>query len=254
MSYVQLAYPNLNQKTSAGWCLKFAQDSFGAPVMHATATIAANATKHRNYSRDMPNVAVPVWFWHYGTYNGVSGEYGHVVDWVPGRGFLSSPVSGFGQLWLSSIEEVEKTFNAKYRFWSLDINTLLVAEPVKEPTPESGQEEDEDDMWKPTVHLRVTGTGKFMEGTLAHPQIGLDLKPGEMREEITSAGKANVYRGFKASGDEAVVAGWQAAYAKGPSTASSKGATSRDAYIDMQAAQQQMSIDLFGVDGRGFFA
>lgn len=105
--------------------------------MHATATIAANATKLRNTSRTMPNVAVPVWFWHYGTYNGVSGEYGHVVIWVPGRGFLSSPASGFGSLWLSSIEAVERTFLAKYRFWSLDINTLQVADkaPEKEEDP-----------------------------------------------------------------------------------------------------------------------
>lgn len=128
MTFIQKISPNLGQKVSAGWCLKFVQDSFRAPVMHETATIAANATRLRSTSRTMPNVAVPVWFWHYGTYGGVSGEYGHVVIWVPGRGFLSSPVSGFGSLWLSSIEDVERTFLAKYRFWTRDINTLLVAE------------------------------------------------------------------------------------------------------------------------------
>lgn len=103
--------------------------------MHATATIAADATKLRIASRTMPNVAVPVWFWHYGTYGGVSGEYGHVVLWVPGRGFLSSPSYSkwsngrevpWSQ-WFSSIEEIERTFLAKFRFWSLDINTLQVA-------------------------------------------------------------------------------------------------------------------------------
>lgn len=114
-------------------------------------------------------------------------------------------------------------------------------------SPAEESEEEDDDMWKPTVHLRVTDKGKFVEGTLAHPQIGLDLKPGQSRVEKTSAGEANVYRGFKASADEAVVAGWQAAYAKGPSTASSAGAKSREAYLNMQAAQTQMSVDLYGL-------
>lgn len=144
MGYVQVVSPNLSQETGAGWCLKFTQDSFRAPRMYASATDAANATKLRNSSRSMPNVAVPVWFDHWGTYQGRYANWGHVVDWVPGRGFLSSPASGFGQLWLSSIEAVERTFNAKYRFWSLDINTLQVAKEAPDSTTPFGQEEDED--------------------------------------------------------------------------------------------------------------
>lgn len=105
--------------------------------MYSSATEAANATNLRYYSRTMPSVSVPVWFDHWGTYQGKYANWGHVVVWVPGRGFLSSPGVGFGQLWLSSLEEVEKTFNAKYRFWSLDINTLQVAKapPIKEEDP-----------------------------------------------------------------------------------------------------------------------
>lgn len=130
MNYVQLVSPNLNQESGAGWCLKFSQDAFRAPVMHPSATDAANATKYRHATREMPSVAVPVWFDHWGTYQGRYANWGHVVVWVPGRGFLSSPGSGFGQLWLPSIEAVERTFNAKYRFWSEDINTLRVAQPA----------------------------------------------------------------------------------------------------------------------------
>lgn len=144
--YKQIVSPNLSTETGAGWCLKFVQDSFRAPRMYNSATQAANSTKSRNSSRYMPSVAVPVWFDHWGTYQGVYDNWGHVVVWVPGRGFLSSPGIGYGQLWLGSIGAVEKTFNAKYRFWSLDINTLTVAEPVNVPTPDTGQEEDEEDM------------------------------------------------------------------------------------------------------------
>lgn len=140
---VQVVSPNLGQKTNAGWCLMFTQNSFGAPVMYPSATEAANATKLRNSSRTMPYVSVPVWFDHWGYYGPFGNTYanwGHVVVWVPGRGFLSSPVSGFGQLWLSSLDAVEKTFNSKYRFWSLDINTLQVATPSSPPTPELPEE------------------------------------------------------------------------------------------------------------------
>lgn len=136
MRYIQVISPDLNQETAAGWCLMFAQNSYGAPVMHASATEAANATKLRHYSRALPNVSVPVWFDHWGSYGSYGNTYanwGHVVNWVPGRGFLSSPATGFGQLWLSSLESVERTFNAKYRFWSLDINTLQVAKATPNP-------------------------------------------------------------------------------------------------------------------------
>lgn len=155
---VQVVYPNLGQKTEAGWCLKFVQDAFGAPVMHETATIAANSVEDANPSRDMPDVSVPVWFWHYGTYGGVSGEYGHVVIWVPGSGFLSSPVAGYGQKWLPSIESVERTFNAKYRFWSRDINTLQVVKPVNKPGGTSPKEVRR----KSVIGLRIVdGEGRY---------------------------------------------------------------------------------------------
>lgn len=126
---------------------------------------------------------------------------------------------------------------------------IELAESYLAGTPEQAEDED-DDMWKPTVHLRVTNKGDLIEGTLAHPMIGLDLKPGEQRKEITKAGAANVYRGFKASGDAAVVAGWRAAYApKG--NESSPGAKDQKAYQNMQAAQTQMSVDLYGLNGKG---
>jgi hypothetical protein len=86
---------------------------------------------------------VPAWFSHYGTYgNPPSYEnWGHVVAYVPGSGFLSSPGAGYGSQWFNTIEDVERYFNASYVGYSLDINTLIVAEETPEPpTPK----EDED--------------------------------------------------------------------------------------------------------------
>lgn len=268
----QVTPANLTVKDGLGWCLRFTQSAFGAPVAYSSARTAWSGQKGRHPGENPPKgVSVPIWFDHWGSYGYPAkyGNWGHVAVSLPdGRVFTSPMLASQLSQWdtvknemvgsaiYPSISALQKVIGGSpnYLGWSEFMNDKKVVAKADDPEPEFWQEEDEDDMWKPTVHLKVSGSGKFMEGTLAHPQIGLDLKPGEMREEITSAGKANVYRGFKASGDEAVVAGWQAAYAKGPSTASSKGTTSRDAYINMQAAQQQMSIDLFGIDGKGFNA
>lgn len=177
MNYDQLIYPNLNQQTGAGWCLKFVQDSFGAPRMYASATDAANATKLRITSRSMPNVAVPVWFDHWGTYQGRYANWGHVVVWIPGRGFLSSPVTGFGQLWLSSLEAVERTFNAKYRFWSLDINTLTVAEKVPDPTPPL-----------PPVPTPSPSPELSLGEIMAFKSIGIGYRPNEKEDRLITVG------------------------------------------------------------------
>lgn len=127
----QLVQPNLNVTDGAGWCLRFTQSVYGltgAPFWHPSAWAAWRATEYK-HTGPLPNASVPVWFSHYGTYGDppTYGNWGHVVAYVPGKGFLSSPAwlrpgQTRGQLWLSSIEEVERTFNAKYVGWSEDLN------------------------------------------------------------------------------------------------------------------------------------
>ena len=151
-TFTQLVEPNTLTKDATGMCLRFAQSVFGAPVAHRSATDAANATKFRHHTREMPDVAALVWFDHYGTYQNEFSNWGHVVAWVPGGGFLSSPGTGYGQQWFPSIDAVERTFNAKFRFWSEDINTLRVAEPAT-PAPVIVPEE-EDIM---AIYLEATG-------------------------------------------------------------------------------------------------
>ena len=127
--FTQLVTPNTNVKDNAGMCLRFVQSVYGAPVKYASATDAANATKMRYDTQQMPNVSVPVWFDHWGTYGSPAryANWGHVVAWIPNKGFLSSPGSGYGQQWFGSIRDVELYFKAAFRFWSLDINGLQVA-------------------------------------------------------------------------------------------------------------------------------
>ena len=132
---IQLVQPDVSVTDSAGMCLRFTQSVWGAPVRYNSAWDAWNATtiKH-DVNENIPNdVGVLVWFEHWGTY-GYYANWGHVVSWIPGRGYLSSPTNGVGQRWCSSIQEVERLFNSKYVGWSEDINGLRVAE-INKPKP-----------------------------------------------------------------------------------------------------------------------
>lgn len=138
--YKSLVTPNLNFRALAGNCLAMAQGIVGAPIMHPSATVAANNTKLRHHTRVMPNAVCVLWFDHWGRY-GLPGQevyanWGHVVVYVPGKGFASSsPVPGevSTPYFYQSIEAVERAFAGKFRFWSEDINGKRVCEPVTTP-------------------------------------------------------------------------------------------------------------------------
>lgn len=142
---VQLVTPNVGTQDSAGFCLRFTQTVWGAPVRHATAWDAWEATevKHSPAENIPGEVGVLAWFDHWGTYGGQYGQYGHVVSWIPGKGYLSSPTNGYGQKWLGSIEEVERAYNCTYVGWSEDINGLRVAVVnTPQPKPVNNKKED----------------------------------------------------------------------------------------------------------------
>lgn len=134
MSYRQLRRPNTGAVDFAGWCLRHTQKVFGAPEMYETAWLAWQGQRGR-HNRGMPtNVSVAVWFSHWGTYNGVRKNWGHVVAWIPGRGYLSSPGFGHGQAWFPNIQAVERYFGAKYVGWTSWLHTIQLVEQVKAQT------------------------------------------------------------------------------------------------------------------------
>jgi len=131
-----------------------AQNITGAPVANPTATVAANATKIRHATRQMPNAVCVLWFDHWGTYGSPPyyDNFGHVVVYVPGRGFASSSPNwweannsntGGGIYWYPTIAAVENAFNARFRFWTEDINTKRVCKPVAAAPPAPTLEEDD---------------------------------------------------------------------------------------------------------------
>lgn len=134
MSWQALATPNLAVTDGAGWCLRFTQSVWGAPAMYESAWKAWEATQLKHFTTEsLPDVPCVVWFSHWGNY-GYYANWGHVVTFVPGKGFLSSPTSGVGQTWLLTIDQVERTFNSQFAGWSEDINGLRVAEYIDTPT------------------------------------------------------------------------------------------------------------------------
>lgn len=164
---IQLVQPNTGARDFAGWCHRFARAVFNAPLVAGldSATKAANATEYRHHTRAMPDVAVPLWFDHDGDYDGTGVKnWGHVVVYVPGAGFLSSPgyakfdASGReipSQEWFASIEAVERTFNARFRFWSEDINGLRVAQAA--PSTGGDTEEEEEVMSRTAIAKPIGG-------------------------------------------------------------------------------------------------
>lgn len=139
--WTQLVNPDTSVKANAGSCLAFAQAVYGAPVKYKSAWDAWQATTHKHFDA-LPTVSVPVWFSHYGTYGKPPeyGNWGHVVAYIPGQGFLSSPGEGYGSEWLATIEAVEQRFNSTYVGWSEAINGLQVASGSNDITPDDGDE------------------------------------------------------------------------------------------------------------------
>ncbi len=140
MAWTQNATPNLNTQDNPGWCLRFVQSVYGSPVAYPSATAAWNATGQKYFSRDMPNVSVPVWFSWVGDIDGTGAkDWGHTAAWIPERGqFLSSPLywnQGYSQSWVNSLEDFERILGCTYVGFSADLNGLQVATWTDDPAP-----------------------------------------------------------------------------------------------------------------------
>ena len=135
MANKQLVAPNLRASDGAGWCLRFTQRVYQNrnPHFYASAWDAWLNPRHRGSGGIPSDVSVPVYFSHWGTYGGKYANWGHIVAWVPGKGYLSSPTHGEGGQWFPNIGAVERAFNAKYVGWAYDVGGLKVAEPASKP-------------------------------------------------------------------------------------------------------------------------
>jgi hypothetical protein len=130
MSWYQNVTPNTSVTSRPGWCLEFTQKVYDAPVAYSCATEAREALGQLfPGNRDLPPVSVPVWFSWTGTLDGVTKDWGHVAAWVPGLGFLTSPLTwgAPGQQVYGTLEEIERILGATYVGYSADLNGLQIA-------------------------------------------------------------------------------------------------------------------------------
>lgn len=173
MAWNQLKGANYNTQDWAGYCLRFTQSVFGAPVKYPTAWVAwMNQTgKHEN--RSMPNVDVPIWFESWGTYNGITQNWGHASVYQASTGrVFSSPGSGYGNKWFASIAEAERQWGMRYVGWSENLNGMQIvswtSDPTPSPTPEPGPSvrthniQPGDTLWDLAVRYYNDGT-RYMD-------------------------------------------------------------------------------------------
>lgn len=134
----QLAAADSTVQDGANFCLRFTQKVFKAPALHPSAWSAWLATENKHADANFPDgVAVPVWYSWSGDIDGTGvKDWGHVATRFPDGRVLSSPGSGYGQQWFSSVEAQAIAYGCSYVGWSEDLNGLQIVQFTDTPTPE----------------------------------------------------------------------------------------------------------------------
>lgn len=137
MSWVQKFSPDLGTEDYPGWCLRFTQTAWNAPVMYYCARESWDNSGFQ-HTDGLPSVAVPVYWSWWGTINGETRDWGHVAVLLPDGRVLSSPLTwaqGYGQTIASSVDEVSNILGATFLGWTEDINGLRVVDWSDDPQP-----------------------------------------------------------------------------------------------------------------------
>lgn len=166
----QLVTPNFPGRGTVGNCLVYGRERFGIDALYKSAWLAWVNSAYKHTDRNFPDVCVPVFFSHYGTYGSPPkyDNWGHEVTWNPAdRKFYSSPYSNAAEYnEFNSIEEIEQKYNAVFVGWTEDLNGVRVAQ------------EDSVEVFKDTNDVRVNGWLLY----------GYD-KPGSSPEVMVWVGK-----------------------------------------------------------------
>lgn len=177
MSYTQVAPVYLNTVDGVGWCLRFTQTAFRAPVAFPSARAAWDGQKGRHTDLPPKGVAVPIWFDHWGTYSGVYANWGHVAVSLPDGRILSSPmnVKQGGQVFFNSIAELQRAIGGSptYLGWSEYMNGKQIVSPVNNNTPQTGQKDYDNMARNSGIMWRVT-SGGAKPNTYSYANLNLE--------------------------------------------------------------------------------
>lgn len=143
MAWDQIVGANYSTQDYAGYCLRFTQTVFGAPVNYPTAWVAWLNQDGKHETRDMPNADVPIFFESWGTYGNppTYDNWGHACVYQASTGrVFSSPGSGYGNRWFNSIAEAEAQWGMRYVGWTEYLNGMQIVsysgdDPAPTPTP-----------------------------------------------------------------------------------------------------------------------
>lgn len=131
----QLVNPNLNAVGRIGYCLEYQANLWGTTHTEPYAWTAWLNTELPRYDTPPTDVSYPLWFSYF--VNGLN--EGHVVSYVPGQGYYSSPWElGTTHAVLPSIAEVERIYGVTYIGWSEDILNLRVVEETMQASTMTG--------------------------------------------------------------------------------------------------------------------
>ena len=125
-----------------GWCLGYVNAAFGVAPHAYTAWRSWEIAQKKHTDRNFPtNVYFPVWFQHFGSYNGVYQNWGHVAIYYVRSDtgemqIWSSPITHkpFADTW-NSIGEVERYYSSTFVGWSEDINGTQIIELTPDILP-----------------------------------------------------------------------------------------------------------------------
>lgn len=139
MGYTQAVAPNTGTQDNPGWCLRFTQTVYGAPVNYYCARDSWDGSDFKHTEAPPSGVSVPVYWSWIGTINGETRDWGHIAALLPDGRVLSSPLrwsDGYGQTIAGSIDEVSNMLGATFLGWTEDMNTLRIVNYTDTPTPE----------------------------------------------------------------------------------------------------------------------
>lgn len=212
MTYQQLVKPRTWIIERAGLCHKLARRVFKVKSVAGldSAWKAWQAAPGRHTSSHPRNVAVPIWFSHWGTYGRPAryDNWGHVVVYIPGRGYLSSPGRGIGRKWFKTIAAVEAYFTAKYVGWSEGINGVRLVKSKPKPAPIQRQEHEvllaryQHAAGKNKVRWAFFGPGFWMEVKENASAVKFKAQLGmtERSFEVTEAAQWNLFKASAQAG------------------------------------------------------
>lgn len=155
MGYKQLIYPNINIGATAGWCLKYVDDTVNAPQRSVNAQIAYNIANTKGWVKADTAFPKNVWFVLFWSINrGPNTGQGHVaLAYVNSNGAIQihdSEVHSGSRGIYTSLAEISNwfaNFGFQYLGWSIGVDGAQLIAGEDESNDDNGKKEGDFKMY-----------------------------------------------------------------------------------------------------------